>query len=74
MQISKSKQAATVALLILVLGFSFLLHARPSKSPSDQEHAKAVSTIRLINTAELSYKLGSETENGAIEAHLRYAT
>lgn len=74
MRVRRNKGVVTAALLILVLGFSIIMQARQHQSPSDEERAKAVNMIRLINTAELWYNFGTKTKNGAIASHGRYGT
>jgi len=59
-----------VALLLLLVGTSAKLLAQEQKSPSHEERAKAVSLVRLINTAENWYRGGA----GGTEAHGRYAS
>jgi hypothetical protein len=58
----------------LLVGISAKLLAQDQKSPSQEERAKAVSFVRLINTAENWYNRGVNTKTGAIEAHGRYAS
>ncbi|MFI5073127.1 MAG: hypothetical protein WBE21_01255 [Candidatus Acidiferrales bacterium] len=63
-----------VALLLLLVGISTKVLAQDQKMPSQEERAKAVNVVRLINTAELWYNMGTKTETDAIEAHGRYAS
>jgi hypothetical protein len=70
----RSRCYICVALLLMLVGISAKLPAQEQKSPSHEERAKAVNLIRLINTAELWYNRGTRSENGAIDAHGRYAS
>ncbi len=70
----KSRRYIAVALLLLLVGISAKLLAQDQKMPSQEERAKAVNVVRLINTAELWYNRGTKTKTDAIEAHDRYAS
>ena len=63
-----------VAVLLLLAGVSAKLLAQDQKSPNQEERARAVNLVRLINTAENWYNVGTNTEAGVIEAHGRYAS
>jgi hypothetical protein len=63
-----------VTLLILLVGISAKLLAQNQKMPSQEERARAVAVVRLINTAERWYNRGTNTKTDAIEAHGRYAS
>jgi hypothetical protein len=63
-----------VTLLILLVGISAKLLAQDQKMPSEEERARAVGVVRLINTAELWYNRGTKTKPDAIEARGRYAS
>jgi hypothetical protein len=62
------------AVALLLVGISVSLLVQEQKSPSHEEHAKAVNLVRLINAAKLWYNRGTRTESGAIDAHGRYAS
>jgi hypothetical protein len=70
----RSRSYIAVALFSLLVGISAMMLAQDQKSPNQEERAKAVNLVRLINTAELWYNRGTRTENGAIDAHGRYAS
>jgi hypothetical protein len=61
-----------VAMLLLVVGVSAKLLANDEKSPNEQERATAVNVVRLINTAERAYSVG--TKRDASDAHNQYAS
>jgi hypothetical protein len=61
-----------VAMLLLVVGVSAKLLANDEKSPDEQERATAVNVVRLINTAERAYSVG--TKRDASDAHNQYAS
>jgi hypothetical protein len=68
----KSRMYFAIPVLLLLVGISFRLAAQDEKSPNEEERAKAVNIIRLINTAEVRYSAG--TTKGANDAHGRYAS
>jgi hypothetical protein len=70
----RSPSYIAVALFSLLVGISAMMLAQDQKSPNQEERAKAVNLVRLINTAELWYNRGTRTENGAIDAHGRYGS
>jgi len=59
-------------MLLLVVGVSAKLLANDEKSPDEQERATAVNVVRLINTAERAYSVG--TKRDASDAHNQYAS
>lgn len=59
-------QIITAAVLLLV-AFSAASRAQIQKLPSQEERAKAVSAVRLINTAEIVYASG--TKDGSVAPH-----
>ena len=63
-----------IGLLLLLVGISARLLAQDQKTPGQEERAKAVNVVRLINTAELWYNRGTKTKTETIEAHDRYAS
>ena len=67
-----SRGYISVALLLLLAGISAKLLAKDQKSPNDEERARAVNVVRLINTAEQWYNGG--TKKDATDAHGRYAS
>jgi hypothetical protein len=70
----RSRGYIALALLLLLAGISAKLLAQDQKMPSQEERAKAVNVVRLINTAEAWYNTGTKTKTDAIEAHGRYAS
>jgi hypothetical protein len=70
----RSRCYVGVALLLLLVGISATLLAQEQKSPGHEERAKAVNLVRLINTAENWYNVGTNTEARVIESHGRYAS
>jgi hypothetical protein len=58
--------------VLLSLAISAALLAQDQKFPSQGERAKAVNVVRLINTAEVTYNMGSK--KGATDGHGRYAS
>ena len=62
----------TVVVIFLVVGISAKLLAQEQKSANHEEQAKAVNAVRLINTAELAYNLG--TKKDAADAHGQFAS
>ena len=70
----RSRGYIDVTLLLLIVGISAKVVAQDQKKPSQEERAKAVNVVRLINTAELWYNRGTKTKTDAIEAHGRYAS
>lgn len=55
------------AAAILLVALSAASRAQDQKSPSHEERAKAVSAVRLINTAEITYASG--TKDGSVASH-----
>jgi hypothetical protein len=68
----KSRIYFTFAVLFLVVGISATLLAKDEKSPNEEQRAKAVNVVRLINTAELSYSNGTKKDGS--DAHGHYAS
>jgi hypothetical protein len=62
----------TVVVIFLVVGISAKLLAQEQKLANHEEQAKAVSAVRLINTAEMAYNLG--TKKDATDAHGQFAS
>jgi hypothetical protein len=62
-----SRFQITAAVVLLFVGLSAASRAQIQKSPSQEERAKAVSLMRLINTAEITYASG--TKDGSVAAH-----
>jgi hypothetical protein len=69
---TKSRVCVAAVTILLLVGISAKLRAKDEKSPSQEERAKAVNVVRLINTAEMSYSMG--TKKDATDAHGRYAS
>jgi hypothetical protein len=67
-----SRFPVLVAVTLLFIAASAVLRAQDQKSASQEERTKAVNFVRLVNTAELRYKTG--TNQGANDAHGRYAS
>ncbi|HKN60611.1 MAG TPA: hypothetical protein VJW93_05520 [Candidatus Acidoferrales bacterium] len=65
MRTSRFQIIAAVVLLLIAL--SAASRAQIQKSPSQEERTKAVSLVRLINTAEITYASGSK--DGSVGAH-----
>lgn len=65
---SKSRRFTVGAAAILLAAISVGLRAQDQKaSPDQEERAKAISVVRLINTAEIMYSDGSKQDS--IDAH-----
>jgi hypothetical protein len=60
-----------IAVVLLLAGISVTLRAQDQKSADQEERAKAVNVVRLINTAEVWYNMG--TKKDASDAHGRFA-
>jgi hypothetical protein len=55
------------AAVLLLVALSATSRAQIQKSPNQAERARAVSLVRLINTAEIMYASG--TKDGSVAAH-----
>ena len=53
--------------ILLLVALSAASRAQDQKSSSQEERAKAVSAVRLINTAEITYASGAK--DGSVAAH-----
>jgi hypothetical protein len=69
---TKSRVCVAAVTILLLVGISAKLRAKDEKSPSQEERAKAVNVVRLINTAEMGYSMG--TKKDATDAHGHYAS
>ena len=69
---TRSRVCVAAVTILLLVGISAKLRAKDEKSPSQEERAKAVNVVRLINTAEMSYSMG--TKKDATDAHGHYAS
>jgi hypothetical protein len=69
---TKSRVCLAAVTILLLVGISAKLRAKDEKSPSQEERAKAVNVVRLINTAEMSYSMG--TKKDATDAPGHYAS
>lgn len=70
---SKSRRFAIGAAAILFAAISAGLRAQDQKiSPNHEERAKAISVVRLINTAEVMYFSGSKQDS--IDPHGRFGS
>jgi hypothetical protein len=74
--IRNSRFYFSLAVLFSVITISAALPAQDQlqdqQPPSHQERAKAINIVRLINTAEVTYYMGSR--KGTVSNHARYAT
>ena len=61
-----------VAVVLLLVGISATLWAQDQKSANQEERAKAINVVRLINTTEMWYNMGSKKD--ASDAHGRFAS
>jgi hypothetical protein len=69
---TKSQICVVAITILLLVGVSAKLPAKDEKSPGQEERAKAVNVVRLINTAELWYNNGANKD--ASDAHGHYAS
>ena len=68
----KSRFYFALKVVLLLVGVSIALWAQDQKSVRPEEPTKAISVVRLINTAEVLYNSGSKKH--AIDTHNRYAS
>jgi hypothetical protein len=67
-----SRITISAAVALLLAGFAATLRAQDQLPANQDERAKAIGVVRLINTAELAYNKG--TTKDATDAHGRYAS
>ena len=70
----KTSWYISAPLILVLAGTLAVLTAQDQASPARDERARAVNAVRLINTAERTYFLGTKSKSDAIEAHNRYAS
>lgn len=67
-----SRLQVVIAMALLAFGIPSKLGANDEKTPNEEQRAQAINVVRLINTAEAMYSLG--TSKNAGDGHGQYTS